>query len=148
MAERAPSARKQLVKSKRTLRKRGECAAALPGGFRTSPQVANVRKCALLGHSRRTKAPPRNAALVPKRAFSASSPYARGRMRLRLILFSEVMRARPARCASVRGRAERATRALFARLALDIRLNSQALTEHRTKPARYAGLIFFHSETP
>ena len=85
------------MKSKRTLRKRGECAAALSGGFRTSPQVANVRKCALLGHSRRTKAPPRNATLVPKRAFSAGSPYARGRMRLRLIFFQRLCaRAPPA----------------------------------------------------
>ena len=58
---------------------------------------------------------------------------------LALNIFSEVMRARPARCASVRGRAGRATRPLFARLALDIRRHSQAHTEHRTNPQDMPG---------
>lgn len=51
MAERAPSAKKTIVKSKRTLRKRGECVAAF--GLATSGECPKKRRC--WEHSRRTE---------------------------------------------------------------------------------------------
>lgn len=148
MAERAPSARKQLVKSKRTLRKRGECDAALSGGFRTSPQVANVRKCALLGTFAADESAAANRFACPKTSvFGKLALRARANALALNFIFRGYARApRPLRF----GTRSRRTRYAPPFRAPRSRHSPTQPSTYGTpnKHARYAGLIFFHSETP
>lgn len=153
MAERAPSAKKTIVKFKRTLRIREECGAALSGGFRTSPQGGECPKMRVVGTFGAEK-PPLSGRRAPKRnACPKTSVFGRLALRARanalaVILFSEVMRfaPRPLRFG---------TRSRRTRYAPPFRAprSRHSPTQPGTygtpnKPARYAGLIFFHSETP